>query len=88
MGYLQQNGLFKVGPDAYDKWNTRINLTAKLSDKITMDVRMGYIKEGFDRSSKGVENGGSLSTAFSAVRNSQYLLPMVNFMERRVVRVT
>jgi hypothetical protein len=53
-----------------------------------MDVRMGYIKEGFDRSSKGVENGGSLSTAFSAVRNSQYLLPMVNFMERRVVRVT
>ncbi|MDV3823425.1 SusC/RagA family TonB-linked outer membrane protein [Elizabethkingia anophelis] len=66
MGYLQQNGLFKVGPDAYDKWNTRLNLTAKLSDKITMDVRMAYAKESFDRSSRTVENGGSLSTAFSA----------------------
>ena len=66
MGYLQQNGLFKIGPDAYDKWNTRLNLSAKLSDKITMDIRMGYAKESYDRSSRAVENGGSLSTAFSA----------------------
>lgn len=72
MGYLQQNGLFKVGPDAYDKWNTRLNLTAKLSDKITMDVRMAYAKESFDRSSRTVENGISFNGIFSTSKVSNF----------------
>lgn len=88
MGYLQQNGLFKVGPDAYDKWNTRLNLTAKLSDKITMDVRMAYAKESFDRSSRTVENGDLFQRHFQHVKSFQFSIRMVAFMEQLVVQVT
>ncbi|KQS27010.1 TonB-dependent receptor [Dyadobacter sp. Leaf189] len=58
-GYYNKQGVFKVGPDSYDRYNARINLGAELSKHLTLDSRLSYTHE-FTNSSYADANGSGL----------------------------
>jgi len=45
MGYYQKQGVFKVGPDQLQRYNARLNLTAQLTSKLSLDSRVSYTLE-------------------------------------------
>ncbi|MET7000300.1 SusC/RagA family TonB-linked outer membrane protein [Chitinophaga defluvii] len=42
LGLFDQNGIFKIGPDKYKRYNARINMGTQITDKITFDARVGF----------------------------------------------
>ncbi|KAA0994249.1 TonB-dependent receptor [Dyadobacter sp. UC 10] len=58
-GYYNKQGVFKVGPDSYDRYNARINLGAELTKHLTLDSRLSYTHE-YTNSSYAEANGGGL----------------------------
>lgn len=42
LGLYDQDGIFKVGPDKFKRYNTRINFDTKLTSKITFDAKIGF----------------------------------------------
>ncbi|MCE7059837.1 TonB-dependent receptor [Dyadobacter sp. CY343] len=58
-GYYNKQGVFKVGPDSYDRYNARINLGAELTRHLTLDSRLSYTHE-YTNSSYADANGGGL----------------------------
>lgn len=42
LGLFDQNGIFQTGPDKYKRYNTRLNVGAKITDKISFDARIGF----------------------------------------------
>lgn len=42
LGLFNQNGLFKIGPDKYKRYNARMNVGTQITDKITFDARVGF----------------------------------------------
>lgn len=41
-GYYSQNGLFKFGPDDYNRYNFRVNLNTKFTNWLSLDTRVAY----------------------------------------------
>ncbi|WP_257667212.1 SusC/RagA family TonB-linked outer membrane protein [Parapedobacter tibetensis] len=44
-GTYSKNGAFRVGPDAYNRYNGRINIGANLSKHVSIDSRVAYTKQ-------------------------------------------
>ena len=65
-GYLNQDGVFKVGPDGYKRWNLRSNVNAKITKHIDFDTKLSYTVEGKDRPSVGVSGYGLLQQVYQA----------------------
>ena len=66
LGYLDQEGVMKVGPDEYKRWNLRSNVSAKISEKITLDTRISYSSEGKERPSRAISGYGLLQQVYQA----------------------
>jgi TonB-linked SusC/RagA family outer membrane protein len=58
-GYYNKQGVFKVGPDSYDRYNVRINLGSELTKHLSLDSRLSYTNER-TKSSYADANGGGL----------------------------
>ncbi|MFT4092946.1 MAG: SusC/RagA family TonB-linked outer membrane protein, partial [Niabella sp.] len=41
-GYVGQKGVFKTGPDNYDRYNARINYNTRITSKFSFDSRVSY----------------------------------------------
>ncbi|WP_417444457.1 SusC/RagA family TonB-linked outer membrane protein [Joostella sp.] len=65
-GYLDQEGIMKVGPDDYKRWNLRSNVSAEISDKITLDTRISYSSEGIESPSRAINGYGLLQQVYQA----------------------
>lgn len=65
-GYLDQQGVFKIGPDNYRRWNFRSNITAEISKHISFDSRLSYSVENKDRPATGVSGYGLLQQVYQA----------------------
>lgn len=66
LGYLDQQGVIKVGPDEYKRWNLRSNVSAKISEKITLDTRISYSSEGKEKPSRAISGYGLLQQVYQA----------------------
>lgn len=42
LGYYDQNGVFKLGPDGTDRYNARVNLNTKFNKIFSLDSRISY----------------------------------------------
>lgn len=42
LGYVGQNGVFKVGPDDYKRYNARFNFTTQFTGWLSLDARVAY----------------------------------------------
>ncbi len=59
-GYYDKEGVFKVGPDKNSRYNARLNLSTKLTKKLSLDTRMSYTKTQQEASSSEVNGNGLL----------------------------
>jgi TonB-dependent SusC/RagA subfamily outer membrane receptor len=57
-GYYNKQGVFKVGPDSYDRYNARINIGAELSKYLSLDSRLSYTHEFTDASYADANGSG------------------------------
>ncbi|MBZ4191311.1 SusC/RagA family TonB-linked outer membrane protein [Niabella beijingensis] len=71
IGYLDQQGVFKFGPDKYDKFNARINYNTKLSNVFSLDTRLSLTKENIDAPSLGITGDGGLMYQVYSIRASR-----------------
>jgi len=71
MGYLDQQGVFKFGPDQYSKFNARVNYNTKLSKILSFDSRLSFARENIDAPPVGVTGEGLMYGVYSirAARN-------------------
>ncbi|UNY97474.1 TonB-dependent receptor [Zhouia spongiae] len=56
MGYIEQDGVFKVGPDKFRRYNTRINLNAELTKHLNLDTKVSYAVHNRDQPSQGTND--------------------------------
>jgi len=45
LGYYDQHGIYKIGPDKTDRLNARLNYNRQLTDKISLNTRIDYSQE-------------------------------------------
>lgn len=71
LGYLDQQGVFKFGPDNYDKFNARINYNTRFSKIFSLDSRISLSKEDILAPPIGVTGEGLMYGVYSirAARN-------------------
>lgn len=60
LGYMGQNGFFKVGPDQFNRYNARFNLNTKLTKWLSLDARLGYVKRKTKSPSMDVGGGSGI----------------------------
>lgn len=58
-GYYNKQGVFKVGPDSYDRYNARMNLGAELNKYLSLDSRLSFTNDR-TKASYAEANGGGL----------------------------
>ncbi len=59
VGYLDQEGVFRVGPDGNKRLNTRLNMSAELTKHLSLDSRLAYTVNN-QRSPSDMVNGFGL----------------------------
>lgn len=71
VGYLDQQGVFKFGPDSYKRLNARLNYNTKLSKIFSIDTRVSFAKEKILSPSQGITGQGLIYNIYSirAARN-------------------
>lgn len=52
MGYLYQEGFFKAGDLAYNKYNLRSNISTKITDRLTFDLNLSGTMDQQERSTQ------------------------------------
>ncbi|MGA0560010.1 SusC/RagA family TonB-linked outer membrane protein [Larkinella sp. VNQ87] len=57
-GYYNKQGVFKVGPDNYKRYNLRINLGSQLTQHLSLDTRLSYSNERTKSPSADANNSG------------------------------
>jgi len=71
MGYLDQQGVFKFGPDQYSRFNARINYNTKFSNVFSLDTRLSFAKENIMAPSVGVSGSYGLMYNVYSIRASR-----------------
>ncbi|MBO9595749.1 MAG: SusC/RagA family TonB-linked outer membrane protein [Niabella sp.] len=71
LGYMDQQGVFKFGPDSYNRFNARLNYNTKLSKIFSLDSRLSFARENIDAPPTGVTGEGLMYGVYSirAARN-------------------
>ncbi|MGC4233993.1 MAG: TonB-dependent receptor [Niabella sp.] len=65
LGYLDQQGVFKFGPDKFSRFNARMNYTTKFSKMLSFDSRLSFAKTNILQPSEGVTGTGLLYNTYS-----------------------
>jgi TonB-linked SusC/RagA family outer membrane protein len=55
LGYYHEDGAFKIGPDGYDRYNARLNLTNHFSSVFSLNSRVSY-SQSYTNSPSGNPN--------------------------------
>ncbi|SFQ34943.1 TonB-linked outer membrane protein, SusC/RagA family [Parafilimonas terrae] len=55
LGYNDNNGMFKVGPDDNKRTNARINLTTRFNKVLSLDARLSYIQNRIEAAAGTLE---------------------------------
>ena len=74
-GYYGKDGVFKVGPDSYDRYNARLNLGAQLTSKFSLDTRLSYTIDKTETSSAGINGQGLLYQIYRLRTRTPFFTP-------------
>lgn len=66
LGYYEKQGVFKVGPDKFDRYNVRVNLGTELSKHLKLDSRISYAQHNTNAPSQGANGYGLLQQVYQA----------------------
>ncbi len=70
LGYNNNNGMFKVGPDDNQRYNLRVNLTTKFNRILSLDSRMSFIQNTINQAA------GTLTGDYGLLYNIYNLRPI------------
>ncbi|MCA0233208.1 MAG: TonB-dependent receptor [Bacteroidetes bacterium] len=74
-GFYGKNGVFKVGPDNNERYNLRLNLGAKLTEKLSLDARVAYTGERTKTPAADVNGGGLLYQIYRLRTRTPFFTP-------------
>lgn len=74
-GYYNKQGVFKVGPDNYKRYNLRVNLGSQLTQHLSLDSRLSYTNERTRSSSADVNNSGLLYQVYRLRTRTPFFTP-------------
>jgi TonB-linked SusC/RagA family outer membrane protein len=66
MGYFDKAGVFKTGPDNFNRYNVRLNLGSELSKHLRLDSRIAYAQHNTDAPSVDASGYGLLQQVYQA----------------------
>lgn len=70
-----------MGPDQLTRYNLRINLGAKLSNKLSLDSRIAYTNELTEQSSRGANGQGLIYDIYRLRTRTPFSLHWDSIME-------
>lgn len=70
LGYNNNNGMFKVGPDDNQRYNLRVNLTTKFNRFLSLDSRMSFVQNTINQAA------GTLTGDYGLLYNIYNLRPV------------
>lgn len=74
-GYYGKDGVFKVGPDSYNRYNLRLNMSAHLSRIFSLDSRLSYTNDKTETSSAGINGQGLLYQIYRMRTRTPFFTP-------------
>ncbi|EOZ97814.1 TonB-dependent receptor [Indibacter alkaliphilus LW1] len=75
LGYFEKAGVFKLGPDSFDRYNVRINLGSQLTKHIRLDSRVAYSRHNTEAPSVGAGGYGLLQQVYQARTRFPIFMP-------------
>lgn len=75
LGYYEKAGVFKVGPDKFDRYNVRVNLGTQLTKHIRLDSRIAYSSHNTKAPSAEVSGYGLLTQVYQARTRFPIFMP-------------
>ena len=69
LGYYNKQGVFKIGPDKYDRYSGRLNLGAQLTENLSLDTRISYTLQEQEAASTSPGGEGGLLGRIYRERN-------------------
>ncbi|GAB3659076.1 TonB-dependent receptor [Echinicola sediminis] len=66
LGYYNKQGVFKIGPDSFERYNARFNLGAQLTKHLSLDSRISYANHHTEAPSRGAGGYGLLQQVYQA----------------------
>lgn len=74
-GYYNKQGVFKVGPDNFKRYNLRINLGSQLTKHLSLDSRIAYTNEQTKSSSVDANGGGLIYQIYRLRTRTPFFTP-------------
>ncbi|GGD80427.1 SusC/RagA family TonB-linked outer membrane protein [Emticicia aquatilis] len=74
-GYYGKSGIFKIGPDGYQRYNVRLNLGAQLSKIFSIDTRLSYTKDKQEAASGGLNGQGLMYEIYRLRTRTPFFTP-------------
>jgi TonB-linked SusC/RagA family outer membrane protein len=74
-GYYNKSGIFKVGPDGYQRYNVRLNLGAQLNKIFSIDTRLSYTKDKQEAASGNLSGQGLIYELYRLRTRSPFFTP-------------
>ncbi|MFD2522613.1 SusC/RagA family TonB-linked outer membrane protein [Emticicia soli] len=74
-GYYGKSGVFKVGPDGYNRYNLRLNLGAQLNRYFSIDTRLSYTNDKTEASSAGLNGQGLIYQIYRLRTRTPFFTP-------------
>ncbi|AGA78414.1 SusC/RagA family TonB-linked outer membrane protein [Echinicola vietnamensis] len=75
LGYYDKKGVFKIGPDSFERYNARFNLGAKLTKHLSLDSRISYANHFTKAPSIGASGYGLLQQVYQARQRFPIFMP-------------
>lgn len=79
LGNMKQDGIMRVGKDDFSRWNTRVNLTAKVNKFLTLALNSAYASQIFNKpvtAGRGLTGGAD--SVFYQLYRSRQRYPLLN----------
>ncbi|MBD8487784.1 TonB-dependent receptor [Echinicola sp. CAU 1574] len=75
LGYYNKQGVFKLGPDSFERYNARFNLGAQLTKHLSLDSRISYANHSTEAPSTGASGYGLLQQVYQARQRFPIFMP-------------
>lgn len=78
-GYYGKDGVFKVGPDDYKRYNLRLNVGAQITNKISLDLRIAYTRDIVSQASGNLSGQGLVYEIYRLRTRTPFFTPDGNY---------
>lgn len=74
-GYYGKDGVFKIGPDDYKRYNFRLNMGAQLSKVFSVDTRVAYMRDNLSQASGTLNGQGMMYEIYRLRTRTPFFTP-------------